>query len=98
MVHVVPLGDWGNAFTSRRVHPDRLGACGFALRKVGVLSNGEVTICCPDYDGHTSLGNLHISSLGTCFAPQGPRRSAKDSSVCGSPTPTASAAWTAPIP
>lgn len=70
MVHVVPFGDWGNAFTSRRVHPAPLGVCGFALRNVGVLSNGEVTICCPDYDGHTSLGNLHISTLGDLLCSQ----------------------------
>lgn len=62
-VSVLPFGDWGNAFTSRKVYPAKIGFCGYALNNVGVLSNGEVTICCPDYDGRTSLGNLRAKSL-----------------------------------
>lgn len=67
-VYAQPLADWGNAFTARRVHPARVGACGYALKNVGVLSNGEVTICCADYDGHTSLGNLRSNPLAAMLA------------------------------
>jgi radical SAM protein with 4Fe4S-binding SPASM domain len=62
-VSVLPFWDWGNAFTSRKVYPAKIGFCGYALNNVGVLSNGEVTICCSDYDGKTSLGNLRAESL-----------------------------------
>jgi len=62
-VYVQQFADWGNAFTSRKVYPAHLGFCGYALQNVGVLSNGQVTICCPDYDGKTALGNLQQQSL-----------------------------------
>jgi sulfatase maturation enzyme AslB (radical SAM superfamily) len=62
-VYIHPFGDWGNAFTSRKVYPAHLGTCAYALNNVGVLSSGEVTICCPDYDGSTTLGNLNTTSL-----------------------------------
>ena len=63
-VYVQPFADWGNAFTARRIYPAKIGFCGYALQNVGVLNNGEVTICCADYDGKTSLGNLRAESLG----------------------------------
>jgi len=64
-VSILPFMDWGNAFTARRVYPARLGYCGYAMKNIGVLSSGEVTICCGDYDGRTSLGNLHDRSLAS---------------------------------
>jgi hypothetical protein len=63
-----PFADWGNAFTTRKVFPARLGCCGYVLLNVGILSNGELTICCADYVGHTSLGNLKTESLATLLA------------------------------
>ena len=68
VISVLPFADWGNAFTSRKVHSTRIGFCGYALRSVGILSNGEVTICCADYDGKTSLGNLHTNSLASLLS------------------------------
>lgn len=62
-VYVHPFADWGNAFTNRKVHPARFGTCGYALKNLGILSNGEIVMCCPDYDGKTSLGNLYRQSL-----------------------------------
>ncbi|MHB0879128.1 MAG: SPASM domain-containing protein [Anaerolineae bacterium] len=67
-VFAQPVVDWGNAFTGRRIIPARLGYCGYALKGVGVLSNGTVTICCVDYDGNTSLGNLKTASLGSLLS------------------------------
>ena len=67
-VSILPFADWGNAFTSRKVYPARIGYCDYALTNVGVLSNGEVTICCADYDGRTSLGNLYHEPLATMLA------------------------------
>ena len=63
-VQMVPADNGAKAFAARRAHPTRFGVCSAALRNVGVLSNGEVTICLHDYDGHTSLGNLYVSPLG----------------------------------
>lgn len=62
-VYVQLLADWGNAFTSKTVHPCKHGCCGYALTNVGILNSGEVTICCVDYDGRTSMGNIHNNSL-----------------------------------
>jgi hypothetical protein len=62
-VSIVPFIDWGNAFTSRRVYPARFGYCSYALNNIGVLSSGEVTICCGDYDGKAALGNLRERPL-----------------------------------
>ncbi len=70
VVYAQPFADWGNAFTYRKVHPTKLGFCGYALSNVGVLSNGEVTICCADYDGKTSLGNLNANSLDALLSSQ----------------------------
>ncbi len=67
-VYAQPLADWGNAFTDRRVYPAKIGACGYALTNIGVLSNGQVTICCADYDGQTSLGNLRNHSVAELLA------------------------------
>lgn len=67
-VYVQPFADWGNAFTSKHVHPASLGFCGYALTNVGILNNGEVTICCADYDGHTSLGNIRTQSLASLLS------------------------------
>lgn len=64
-VSILPFVDWGNAFTARKVFPARFGYCSYLLSNIGVLSNGEVTICCGDYDGKASLGNLGDSSLAS---------------------------------
>ncbi|MBW2996940.1 SPASM domain-containing protein, partial [Candidatus Woesearchaeota archaeon] len=55
--------DWGNAFTKKKIYPARIGFCGAAFTNPGVLSDGRVVLCCGDYDGHTSLGNLNSDSL-----------------------------------
>jgi len=67
-VYAQPFADWGNAFTSRRVHGTRFGYCGYGMKNIGVLNSGEVTICCADYDGRTALGNLHSDSLAAILS------------------------------
>jgi MoaA/NifB/PqqE/SkfB family radical SAM enzyme len=66
--HIQRITDWGNAFTTKRVHAAKIGYCGLALNNIGILSNGEVTICSMDYDGNASLGNLGIDSLGSILS------------------------------
>lgn len=62
-IFIQPMADWGNAFTSRKVLPAKIGTCGYAFTNIGILRSGEVTMCCVDYDGNTSLGNIKTQSL-----------------------------------
>lgn len=55
--------DWGNAFTAKRVYPAKIGYCNYAVKYPGILSDGTFTICCGDFDGKTSLGNVNNSSV-----------------------------------
>jgi hypothetical protein len=64
-VYIQLITDWGNAFTTKRIHPTKVGFCGLALNNIGILSNGEATICSMDYDGKASLGNIRFDSLGS---------------------------------
>jgi MoaA/NifB/PqqE/SkfB family radical SAM enzyme len=57
------LTDWGNAFVDDRVVDANRGYC-FGMRDhFAILYSGDVVLCCIDFDGHTSLGNLKESSL-----------------------------------
>ncbi len=57
------LEDWGNAFDGARVHDAWGGYC-FGMRDhFGILYNGDVTLCCVDFDGNTTVGNLKNGSL-----------------------------------
>lgn len=62
------LGDWGHAFYDGNVRDAWAGFC-FGMRDhFAVLQNGDVTLCCVDFDGRTSLGNLHEQSLEDIFS------------------------------
>lgn len=63
-----PLFDWGNAFTAKKVYPAKMGYCSLAFSSIAVLSNGQVGICCGDYDGQTSLGDLNERSLAAILS------------------------------
>ncbi|MBF0328532.1 MAG: SPASM domain-containing protein [Nitrospirae bacterium] len=57
------LEDWGHAFDDRPVRDAWAGYC-FGMRDhFAVLHNGDVALCCIDYDGNTAIGNLHKESL-----------------------------------
>jgi len=57
------LEDWGHAFDARPVREAWAGYC-FGMRDhFGILYNGDVTLCCIDYDGNTAMGNLKAASL-----------------------------------
>ena len=52
------LGDWANAFAGEgAVRPARVGACNTLQEQFGILWNGDVVLCCADYDGKTAMGN-----------------------------------------
>lgn len=57
------LEDWGNAFQEEKVRNAWGGYC-FGMRDhFAILYNGDVTLCCVDFDGTTAIGNLNGSSL-----------------------------------
>ena len=60
---VRPFFDWGNAFNDGRLVTSGFGYCGLAFKSLGILSDGRVILCCGDYDGETSLGNLNDRPL-----------------------------------
>jgi MoaA/NifB/PqqE/SkfB family radical SAM enzyme len=57
------LDDWGHAFADEKIYPAWAGYC-FGMRDhFSILYSGDVTLCCMDFDGATTIGNLHQSSL-----------------------------------
>jgi len=57
------LGDWGHAFSDQKVIDAWAGYC-FGMRDhFSILYNGDVILCCIDYDGQTAIGNLHQATL-----------------------------------
>lgn len=56
------LDGWGHAFEDDV--RDAWSGCCFGMRDhFAILYNGDVVLCCMDYDGHTRMGNLVDSSL-----------------------------------
>ena len=57
------LDDWGHAFEDKNIYEAWAGYC-FGMRDhFAILYNGDVVLCCMDFDGNTAIGNLHKSSL-----------------------------------
>ena len=57
------LDDWGHAFEGEKIREAWGGYC-FGMRDhFGILYNGDVVLCCMDFDGNTKVGNLYDSSL-----------------------------------
>jgi MoaA/NifB/PqqE/SkfB family radical SAM enzyme len=57
------LTDWGNTFITERMIEANFGYC-FGMRDhFAILYNGDVTLCCVDFDGRTAFGNLKKAPL-----------------------------------
>lgn len=57
------LDDWGHAFDNENIRGAWAGYC-FGMRDhFSILYNGDVTLCCIDFDGNTKIGNLNKISL-----------------------------------
>lgn len=57
------LEDWGNAFGDKEIRDAWAGYC-FGMRDhFGILYNGDVVLCCVDFEGRTTIGNLNNASL-----------------------------------
>lgn len=57
------LSNWGHAFGGGRVREAWGGYCYGMRDHFAVLYNGDVTLCCIDFDGKTAVGNLNGSTL-----------------------------------
>lgn len=56
------LDGWGHAFEDDV--KDAWSGCCFGMRDhFGILYNGDVVLCCMDFDGRTAIGNITHSSL-----------------------------------
>ena len=57
------LNEWGHAFDDHNIRDALAGYC-FGMRDhFAILYNGDLTLCCIDFEGHTAMGNLNNSSL-----------------------------------
>jgi MoaA/NifB/PqqE/SkfB family radical SAM enzyme len=57
------LSNWVDGYEDNDIRDAWAGYC-FGMRDhFGILYSGDVTLCCIDFNGHTSIGNLHESSL-----------------------------------
>ncbi len=57
------LDDWGHAFGDDEIRDAWAGYC-FGMRDhFAILYNGDVTLCCMDFDGQTAIGNLVEATL-----------------------------------
>ncbi len=66
---VRPLFDWGNAWTPPgEVRPATWGTCNAVQGQLGILYNGDVVLCCADYDGQTTVGNALEKGLREVLA------------------------------
>ncbi|MDD5530693.1 MAG: radical SAM protein [bacterium] len=57
--------DWNKIFIPQeaKVVPAKRGYCKFPFDTLGVLWNGDCTICCVDFDGEINIGNASDCSL-----------------------------------
>jgi MoaA/NifB/PqqE/SkfB family radical SAM enzyme len=57
------LADWGHAFNDGAVKPAWAGFCDGMRDHFAILHNGDVTLCCVDFNGKTVIGNLKEVSI-----------------------------------
>lgn len=71
VVNIVPnvyfetylLNSWGNAFVGDNYVPSKIGYCSALTDHFAILTNGDLTYCCVDYNGETAAGNVFESSI-----------------------------------
>jgi MoaA/NifB/PqqE/SkfB family radical SAM enzyme len=65
------LADWGHAFNDDPVKPAWAGYCDGMRDHFAILHNGDVTLCCVDFNGKTVVGNLNESTLKEVLSSHG---------------------------
>lgn len=62
------LGNWGHAFGDAKIHRALFGKCFGMQDHFAVLYNGDLTLCCIDFDGRTAMGNLNRKTIEEVLA------------------------------
>lgn len=62
-LEIRPTLNWGNTMTNQKIIPTKTGYCDALKEKMGILVNGDVVICCIDYEGEQVIGNINNHSL-----------------------------------
>ncbi len=57
------LEGWGHAFDDKKAREAWAGYCFGMKDHFSILSNGDLILCCVDFEGKTKIGNLHTASL-----------------------------------
>jgi MoaA/NifB/PqqE/SkfB family radical SAM enzyme len=58
------LTTWANTMVGKeKIIPGVIGSCDGLLDQFGILWDGSCVLCCMDFDGRTTVGNLHESKL-----------------------------------
>jgi radical SAM protein with 4Fe4S-binding SPASM domain len=57
------LDSWGHAFEDQKIYKAWGGYCYGMRDHFSILYNGDVILCCKDFNGKTAIGNLHKKSL-----------------------------------
>lgn len=61
--------NWGTSMNLRRVQEEKLDTCGRPFQgPLQIQVDGTVNMCCFDYDGHTTMGDLRTQSLNEIFS------------------------------
>jgi len=55
--------EWTDALASDHLEETRTGDCLYRRDHLAILSNGDLVLCCLDFNGHTAVGNLTDSPL-----------------------------------
>jgi len=63
------LTNWGKVILPEgfKVIPSHYGYCAYPFENMGVFWNGEVTLCCDDYNGELVVGDLKEQALSEIF-------------------------------
>lgn len=63
------LTNWGKVILpdGLKVIPSHRGYCAYPFQSLGVFWNGEVTLCCDDYNGELVIGDLRQQTLSEIF-------------------------------
>jgi MoaA/NifB/PqqE/SkfB family radical SAM enzyme len=57
------LDNWGNALARKPLKRARFGYCPAIADHFSILWNGDLVLCCRDFDGRTRVGNLEKQEL-----------------------------------
>jgi MoaA/NifB/PqqE/SkfB family radical SAM enzyme len=65
------LNEWGHAFDDAKVRDAWAGYCFGMKDHFSILYNGDVILCCMDFDGRTAIGNVHDATLEEILSSDG---------------------------